>query len=381
MRYLVITRKRVWEILEVGREGDRVSRWVDGLLLLLIALNVLAVILESVPALAAQYGVAFHWFDTFSVLVFSVEYLARVWSAVEDPRRTRFRHPVRGRLRFMLTPMAVIDLLVILPFYLAFFVQIDLRFMRVLRLLRVFKLTRYSASMSLLMGVLKRELQSIGAALFVLLLLVVVASGLTYIVEHKVQPEEFGSIPAAMWWAVVTMTTVGYGDVVPVTGLGKFFAATISILSMGMVALPAGLLASGFMEALRERREQYTELVESALQDGVIDSSEQQLLQHMRDSLGMSDAEAEKIIEQSRREGEKRAADLEFIAKVEAAYASGEISEAEAHAIEEAGLTLGIGRLEAHKIMRIFKKHLRQAHCPHCGLPMHGGQHQGGKAG
>lgn len=367
----VISRRRAWEILEVGREGDRLSQWVDGLLLMLIAANVLAVILESVPAIAAEHGRFFRWFDTLSVLLFTVEYATRVWASVEDPRFRDSARPLKRRLRFMLTPMALIDLAVILPFYLAFFIQIDLRFMRVLRLLRVFKLTRYSASMTLLLGVVRRELQAITAALFVLMLLVVVAAGLTYIVEHKVQPDAFGSIPAAMWWAVVTMTTVGYGDVVPVTVAGKFFAATISVLSMGMVALPAGLLASGFMEALRERRERYTEMVETALKDGVIDAAEQQLLQHMRDALGMSDEEAQKIIARSRREGEMRAADLEFVAKVEAAFSSGEISEAEAHAIEEAGLTLGIGKSEAHKIMRIFKKHMRHADCPHCGQPLH----------
>lgn len=342
---------------------------VDILLVGLITLNVVAVIFESVESYGVQYRDAFRMFELVSVLIFSVEYLARVWSAVEHPEVPPGARPAWVRLRFMLTPMALIDLIVILPFYLSFFFAMDLRFLRVMRVLRVFKLTRYSASLALLGSALRRESQAIAAALFVMVLLVVMAASLTYIVEHEAQPEAFGSIPAAMWWAVVTMTTVGYGDVVPVTTAGRILAASISILSMGMVAMPAGLLASGFIEALRERREQFTEMVEDALEDGIIDGSEEELLQHLRERLGMGEEEAESILRRSRRDSARRQTDLEFVASVETAVTSGELTEAEAHAIEEAGLALGISREEAHRLMKIFGKHLRGLECPHCGKP------------
>ena len=150
-----------------------------------------------------------------------------------------------GRLRYMITPMAVINLFAILPFYLAFFVDADLRILHVLRLLRIFKLTRYASSISLLSQVLKEESRSIGVALFLLLLLRVIAASFTFLAEQGAQPEAFGSIPGAIWWAVITMTTVGYGDVVPVTALGKVFGAVLGVIGVGMVALPGRLARRG----------------------------------------------------------------------------------------------------------------------------------------
>ncbi len=288
------SRKRVFEILDVGRANDKTSRISDIVLISLVSLNVLAVILESLPALAKAYGTFFLVFEIFSVAVFTVEYLFRLWSAAEEPGQGRY--PVMARIRFMLTPMAVIDLIAILPFYLGFFVDIDLRFMRVLRLLRVFKLTRYSASMTLLLQVLKEEARSIGAAFFVLFMLIIMAASLTFLVEHEAQPDAFGSIPEAMWWAIITMTTVGYGDVTPVTALGKIFGAVISIISVGMVALPAGLLASGFTEALRRRRKDFEEKVEVVLEDGIIEAHEITELEQLQQELGISQNDAEWIM-------------------------------------------------------------------------------------
>lgn len=289
------SRKRTFEVLDIGRPHDQASRVADVVLIGLISINVLAVILESIPEMAQRWHAEFYALEIFSVVVFSVEYLARLWSCAEDPERD-FSSPVLGRLRYMLTPMALIDLIAILPFYLGFFVTADLRFMRVLRLLRIFKLTRYSSSMSLLLEVLKDEVKSIGAALFVLMLLIVLAASFTYLAEHQAQPQAFGSIPAAMWWTVITMTTVGYGDVVPVTVLGKFFGATIGIMGVGMVALPAGLLASGFSGALRRRRIEYEELVQDALEDGQIEDHEEEALEASRAELGISAEEAELIL-------------------------------------------------------------------------------------
>lgn len=292
-------RKRTFEILDIGKRNDRLSRVIDTLLITLISLNVISVILETLPSLQNTHQVFFDGFEIFSVLIFSVEYLARVWSAVENTEKG-YDHPFWGRLRYMLTPMALIDLIVIMPFYMGYFLPVDLRFMRVLRLLRVFKLTRYSSSMSVLLKVLSDEARSIGAALFVLCMLVIMASSLTYLAEHKAQPEAFGSIPAAMWWAVITMTGVGYGDVTPITAMGKVLAAIISIISIGIVALPAGLLASGFNEALRQRRAHYEKLVEDVMMDGIITPAEEKKLKDTRADLGLNADEADIIIDYSR---------------------------------------------------------------------------------
>ncbi|MBT4934552.1 MAG: ion transporter [Rhodospirillaceae bacterium] len=289
-------RQRTHEILDISMPHDKVGRIIDGCLITLIALNVAAVIFETLPGLDQEWLNLFYWFEVFSIIIFSFEYVLRVWSSVDDDE-IDYRHPILGRLRYMLSPMALIDLFVILPFYLGFFIQFDLRFLRVLRLLRIFKLTRYSSSMSLLLNVLRDEGRAIGAAMFVLMLMLVLTASLAYLAEHKAQPEAFGSIPAAMWWAVVTMTTVGYGDVVPVTLWGKLMGAAIGILGIGMVALPAGLLSSGFSNELHRRRKKYTDMVETALEDGVISDEEEVTLKEVREDLGIRAQDAREILE------------------------------------------------------------------------------------
>ncbi|MDO6561834.1 ion transporter [Amphritea sp. 1_MG-2023] len=291
-------RKLTYETLETGKNHHGYGNLIQIFLIVLISLNVLCVILETMPSNNIEEQYWFTQFEIFSVIVFSIEYLARVWSSIEN-EKIKKAHPLWSRLRYMLTPLALIDLLVILPFYLSMMMVVDLRFMRVLRLLRVFKLTRYSASMALLLQVLRREARSIGAALFVILMLMILASSLMYYAEHQAQPDVFSSIPAAMWWAIVTMTTLGYGDVIPVTVLGKVLASIISIMSLGIVALPAGILASGFNEAVRERRTTYEKMVHMAIQDGRIDTIEQKALNQMRETLGISKEDAANILHAS----------------------------------------------------------------------------------
>ncbi len=292
-------RKRTFEILEIGEKDNQLSRTIDILLISLISLNVLSVILETLPSLQNRYQTFFDSFEIFSVFIFSIEYLARAWSSIEDTEKD-YAHPFWGRLRYMFTPMALIDLIVILPFYLGMFLAVDLRFMRVLRLLRVFKLTRYSSSMSLLLKVLADEARSIGAALFVLCILIIMASSLTYLAEHEAQPDAFSSIPAAMWWAIITITSIGYGDVTPITAIGKALASVIGIISIGIVALPAGLLASGFSEAVRQRRAHYEKLVDDVMADGIISPDEEKTLKDTQETLGISTDEADLILDSSR---------------------------------------------------------------------------------
>ncbi len=245
---------RIYEILEVASEDDRASRVFDIFIMALIFFNVLAVILETVQSLAIRYESFFVTFEKISIVVFSVEYVLRLWVCTANKE---YAHPVYGRIRFVLSPMALIDIAAILPFYLPAMLPMDPRFIRALRLFRLFrlfKMGRYSESLQTLGNVMKAKKEEFVVTLFVIALMLVFASSLVYYVEHDAQPEAFSSIPAAMWWGVATLTTVGYGDVYPITPLGKFLGAVIALLGIGMFALPAGILASGFAEELQRKR-------------------------------------------------------------------------------------------------------------------------------
>lgn len=285
-------RQRTYDILWQRDEDDRTAALINGALITIILVNAIAIVLESVPEVDASYQGWFDALEVVSILIFTLEYGLRVWSAVENPK---FQAPVRGRLRYMITPLALVDLIVILPFYLGVLVPVDLRFMRVFRLFLVFKLTRYRGSMALLAAVFRNEARPIGAAVFVLTILMVVAASFAYLVESDAQPAAFGSIPAAMYWAVATMTTVGYGDVVPVTVFGKILSGIIGIVGLGMVALPAGLLASGFSEQLHRRRQEFEAEVGRILADGAISPEEGEHLKQFRQRLGLTDHQAAEI--------------------------------------------------------------------------------------
>jgi len=285
-------RRRVYHILEQPGE-HRAGRLLHGAIMMLIVFNVIAVMLESVRDIGAAHQRFFNAFELFSVMAFAVEYLFRVWASVEDGR---YRRPLAGRLRYMATPMAIVDLIAVLPFFLGAFFNVDTRILRVLRLLRVFKLTRHSAALEILFKVIRLESRSLGAALFVLLVLMVLASAGMYVAERNVQPEFFGNIPKAMWWATVTLTTVGYGDVVPVTDVGRFFSGIIVILGIGIAALPAGIVAAGFTQELQKRREAYRLVIRKVLEKGLIDADERHLLEGTRVDLGIDRDEASLLL-------------------------------------------------------------------------------------
>jgi voltage-gated potassium channel len=242
---------RVFDILE-KRNGDR--RFLNIFIMGLILLNVAAVVLETVDWVYAAYFPLFQAFEIFSVAVFTIEYLLRIWSCTEDPR---YENPLWGRLRFLIMPLALVDLLAILPFYLPF--AFDLRFLRAMRLFRLFrilKLARYSDSMQTFADVLRLKKEELLLMFFAIMILLVISSSLMYEAEHDAQPEAFASIPAAMWWGIVTLTTVGYGDIYPVTDWGRFIGSVVVILGIGLFALPTGVLASGFAEVLAKSKEE-----------------------------------------------------------------------------------------------------------------------------
>ncbi len=242
-------RKRLYLTLDPSEKGGLPERIFEIVLISIIALNMLAIVLESVQEIRENYHYIFSEFEIFSITFFAVEYVARIYSIVEDEK---FSHPVKGRLRFMRTPLSIVDLLAFLPFFITL-LPIDLRFLRVFRLMALFrllKLARYLHAMSIFKRVLAdRKEQLLLSFLFIIFILVIMSFVMFY-AEHAAQPDQFSSIPATMWWGVATLTTVGYGDIVPITPIGKIIGGLFAIAGVGLLALPAGILSSGFFEQL-----------------------------------------------------------------------------------------------------------------------------------
>jgi voltage-gated potassium channel len=246
-------KRRTFEIVELPSSSDLTSRLFVIFIMTLIVFNVAAVMLETVEELARPFARVFTLLEDFSVAVFTFEYALRLWACTSDPR---YAGSFRGRLRYALSPLALIDLIAVLPFYMEF-LPFDLRFVRSLRLfrlLRIFKLARYSASLRTLDDVVRSKKEELLVTVFFVVIMLIFASSAMYYAENEAQPDKFSSIPASMWWGVATLTTVGYGDVFPVTPLGKLLGAVIAILGVGLFALPTGILASGFTEEMRKQR-------------------------------------------------------------------------------------------------------------------------------
>jgi voltage-gated potassium channel len=247
-------RLRTWayNLLEPSASGSRAAKSIEILLITLIFLNIVAIILESVKEVNAIYAPFFHQIEYFSVIVFSIEYALRIWTAPENPKYKM----ALGRVRYGLSSMAVIDFLSILPYYLTLlldFLPIDLRFIRIVRtfrLIRVLKIARYLKALNLIQAVLRERKEQIMLSVMFIIFLLVMVSTVMYYVEHDAQPELFSSIPATMWWGIETLTTVGYGDMIPQTIFGRVLGGMIAILGIGLFALPAGILSSGLTDHL-----------------------------------------------------------------------------------------------------------------------------------
>ena len=211
-----------------------------------------------------------------------------MWSCVE--KKNKNQSDSKARIHYIFSFSAIVDLVAILPSLLAFiFPTVDLRFIRALRIIRLLKFSRYSSSINTLLVVLWDQRKSFGAAFFILFIILIISSSGMYLVEKDIQPDKFGSIPQAMWWSIVTLTTVGYGDVFPVTSLGKFFGSIIIILGIGTVALPSGILASAFTEHTKRNQKKYEDQLKLMLSDNVIDESERKELEELSQRLNLSD--------------------------------------------------------------------------------------------
>lgn len=244
--------KRVYEILNVADFGDDSSRAFDVFIMGLIVANVVGVVLESVDAIYSAYGRYLTILKTFSIGVFTIEFALRVWACTEHPSGL-YRHSVRGRLRYLLSPLMIADFLAILPFYVYPSLPVDLRVLRLFRLLEILRVTHYSRPLQILAVVTKRERKTLLALFTIMACLLLISSTFIYYLEHEAQPEAFASIPHALWWGMATLTTVGYGDVVPVTAIGKLFGILLMFIGIGTVAIPTGILVSAFAQEIKRK--------------------------------------------------------------------------------------------------------------------------------
>ena len=285
-------RQKVDALMNDTPTSGRLHHQLDLIFIIFIITSVAAVFLETIPAVHDPLKVEFYWFDTIAIAVFTIEYLLRLYAA---PEREPHHSALSGRFSFVKKPSSLIDLVAIVPYYLQFLFAVDLRFIRVLRVLRILKLTRYNTALSTFAMVLKREKRAFSAAMFITVLITILSGAIVYEFEHAAQPEKFDTMPRAMYWAVITLASVGYGDISPVTPIGQAFTMVLAILGIGFVALPAGILGSAFSDQLHQQREQMLKAVEDAFADGILTEDEERELEEERIRLHLSEEQFEKL--------------------------------------------------------------------------------------
>ena len=285
------TRQKIYSLLNETPTSGRLHGQIDFILILVIITSVIAVFLETVPGIYEPLKKEFHYFDLFTIFIFTVEYILRFYSAPEGDLESNTT--AISRWNWMKRPSSFIDLIAILPFYLQMFITLDLRFMRILRVLRVFKLTRYNTAMSTFVTVMKRERAAFMSAMFIVVLITILSAAIVFTVEHEAQPEKFDTMLRALYWAVITLASVGYGDISPITPIGQAFTMVLSLLGIGIVALPAGILGSAFSDQLHQQREQMVHDIEAALEDGVLSKEEEEQLEQERKRLHITDKQFE----------------------------------------------------------------------------------------
>ncbi|MDB4170175.1 ion transporter [Planktomarina sp.] len=298
-KYLAV-QNRLNQILERADFGDRVSRSTDMFFTALVIVNIISITLESVPWIYAAHKSLFTWIEIISVGIFTIEYLCRVWVAptkISGPRN--FGSAWKSRAKYMLSFSGLVDLLSILPFYLrSFFPFLDLRILRALRLLRILKLSHYNSAMEDLFEAIFEERRSFYAASYLFAILFILSSTLMYFAEYRTHPTGFQSIPDSMYWALITLTTVGYGDITPITVTGKLIAVGSAILGVIVVAIITGIVASSFNAQMERRNIIFEDQVRKALLDGILDYAEKADLERLRKQFGMSKRRADALIDQ-----------------------------------------------------------------------------------
>jgi voltage-gated potassium channel len=292
-------RHRLFLILELKSHRDEKAAWVfSWVLTLMVLCNVVAVILESVPSFEAQHHRSLAWFDAASIVFFSIEYLLRIWTAAEKSHPLH-QSATRRRLRYVLSFHGLVDVLAILPFFLqSLFPGLDLRFLRLLRVMRILKLSHFSTALEDLLASIYAERDAFISALYLLALSILITACLMYYAEHALQPDKFGTIPDAMWWSIITITTVGYGDVAPISAWGKVIGAFTALSGVFTVALLTGIVASAFATRVRTQEIEFTTEVEEVLKDGHLSAKERRTIEHLRQEFSLTEDHARAIVRQ-----------------------------------------------------------------------------------
>ena len=296
-------RQKVHALVFLSEYGGALHRIFETFVAFWVTVSVIAVVLESVQGVHYILNVQFIILDAITVCVFTIEYCMRIYSCVEEPG---FERPVFGRIKQARTPAVVIDFLAILPFFLEVFLHhlFDLRFLRVFRLARLLKLTRYTGATSTLTRVVAREWPVISAAAFVMLLLVVLTASLGYLFEHEAQPNKFENIPQSIYWAVITLASVGYGDIYPITPAGRAMTIILALLGIGIFAIPAALFSAAFSDELTKERATLKSRLYGMLVDGIISPDATALIHREAKRLHLTQVEVDSMIEMAKRDGE-----------------------------------------------------------------------------
>jgi voltage-gated potassium channel Kch len=294
-------RQKVFSLLHATPSSGALHRYVDRLIIWAVLVSVVCIVLETVPAIQAIFQHEFAILEIATVALFTLEYIGRVYSCCET---AKYSDPLKGRLRYMMSIPALIDLVSILPYFLGILLHqvIDTRFLRIFRLTRLLKVTRYTGTLNTLMKAINREKRVLFASAFMMLLLVVLTASLGFELEHDAQPDKFDSIPSAMYWAVITLASVGYGDISPITPLGRAMTVVISLIGIGIFAIPAGLMASAFTDQLRIDRETFENEFRDALAKGQISHNDRHALNAEAERLHLTEQDVNRIMEKVRHE-------------------------------------------------------------------------------
>ena len=294
-------RQKMHALVYPSEFGGTLHGLFDSFIMVWVLISVFAVILESVQSINHVMSLEFIVLDAVAVAIFSLEYCTRLYCCVEEPG---FQKALSGRLKQAKTPSMLVDLLAILPFFLEAFLHhlFDLRFLRVFRLMRLLKLTRYTGATATLTKVIAREWPVMSASIFIMLLLVVLTASLGYLFEHEAQPDKFENIPQSIYWAVITLASVGYGDISPVTPMGRIMTIILALMGIGIFAIPAALLSSAFTDQLRIEREGLRNQLYEMLEDGHLSEDEIEVVHREAKRLHLTQQDIDQLIEKARRE-------------------------------------------------------------------------------
>ena len=288
-------KKRTSELLSKANITDKPSQYVDTALFILILLNITAVCLESIQGIGNKYQKSFYYFEMFSVFIFGIEYLLRVWSAPAREDLGESSSFIK-RFKYIFSFTGLVDFIAIIPSIITYFGGLDLRWLRVLRLLRLLKISNYSSAIEDFFSAIMADWRSFSAALYLVLVALFLSSALMYIAENESQPDKFSSIPETMWWSLITLTTVGYGDVSPITPFGKIIGAFTAIMGVCTVALLTGIVASAFANQRAQRTAILEAEINQALRDGVISDMEAKKIEKLRKELNLSPEHARSLM-------------------------------------------------------------------------------------